>query len=142
MELTVDTCIFVNCNEFDNDELLLKLRKNHTLVIDLGREILRQYQRNGLDKNTGALGSKTLAYMLKNNKVVFYSDKPTSKTKACLNGLRGFHNDDHIFVIVAEHSSDKHLVSEDSDYSPQVKDQLLKKLGITTYTPIEFNCRH
>ncbi len=113
--------------------LLLELR-NHLIAIDdipSRSEIVREYYPY---ISPPALLSHWWQEMISRGRVLFLTGRmPRRHRNYLLNNLR-FDLSDMKFVDVAYRSPDKFLVSEDSDYTEEVKAYLKERLDITTFT--------
>jgi len=112
----------------DAVSLLRQLKVGHRIALDHGRTILREYYQN-LDRQSHA--AQWLNAMLRR------ADKTTwragclshQRTQRLIDTLR-FDRSDLIFVAVSSEGPDKLLVSEESDYTSEIKAYLLAECGI------------
>lgn len=108
--------------------LLRQILELHRIGVDHGYEILREYfDHVSEDSHVG----KWLQLMLsRSDKIMYRAGNVSSRhSKKLLNDL-GFDPADMVFVGVAVGGPDKNLVSEESDYSHEVKTYLSTEMGI------------
>ncbi len=137
MNWVIDTNILIfasNVNEekyFNAVEFVLDVRKNHSIVIDHKREIVKEYNKK-LKNNP--FYKKWWKHMISTKgKIAFHDSKIPSYHKNKLENLK-FHNDDLLFVGVASNSCDKLLVTEDKDdYNKNIRYYLKQNLDINVY---------
>ena len=125
MDWVIDTDVLVQADRFENDhehwvnvsQLLANIRElQHSLVVDFDHKILGEYYSN-LARSGWVV--KWLGYLTARGQVRQVSgDLPNSIYR----GLRSlkFDVDDDVFIGVTTRTTDKHLLAEESDYSPEV----------------------
>ena len=112
--------------------LLEEIRKAHRITIDHGRSVLAEYARN-TPANTHA-GHWLQLMLSRSNKIYWRTGKLSNKHESELIDGLGFDRSDLVFVALASEGPNKLLVAEESDYTPEVKSYLAKKLGVSVLT--------
>jgi len=70
----------------------------------------------------------------RSNKIYWRTGKLSNKHESELIDGLGFDRSDLVFVALASEGPNKLLVAEESDYTPEVKSYLAKKLGVSVLT--------
>ena len=128
-DYVIDTCILVDANNTDTKrafqviELLITIKNEHKICLDKKREILREYERNGIYNGFSGEWFKNMQRAAK----IKYVKQHIEKDKRKLIKLK-FDADDIKFVATAN-ACGKKIISDDTDYNT-VKDYLLEKMGI------------
>ena len=132
-EWVIDTDVLVHAHNpseelyLDTQGLIQMVRQLHHIALDHQEFILNQYESN----LSGEVGYRHwINAMWKLNKIAFRDGRlPNRHRNHLLSELR-FDDDDLSFVAVASRGISKLLVTEDSDYSEQVRDYLTEELGV------------
>jgi hypothetical protein len=112
----------------DAVSLLHELKVGHRIALDHSRNIQREYYRN-LDRQSHA--AQWLNAMLRRaDKTMWRAGCLSQERKRRLIDDLNFDRSDLIFVGVSSEGPDKLLVSEESDYSPEIKAYLLEECGV------------
>ena len=108
--------------------LLRQIKLGHRIGLDHGREIVNQYYRN-LNKYSHA--AEWLGAMLRRaDKTMFRTGLLPQDKRDHLTQFLKFDRSDLVFVGVAHEGTDKLLVTEESDYTPEVRRFLLTDCGV------------
>lgn len=107
----------------------ISLKPQHKVAVDLGRCILRQYEKCfKRTKNKNEFPQKWWRRIKDtSNKLTFRHGKVSNRCNKHLQDLC-CHNDDFPFIGVASRTKDKLLVTEDSDYTSEIRKYLKKEL--------------
>lgn len=130
-DYVIDTCILVEANNNDMKrafhfmKLLIEIFENHDLCLDNKREILREYERNGIYKEFTGVWFKN---MQRAAKIVYVRKKIERKQKRELTRLK-FDAHDFKFVATAN-ACGKQIISDDSDYNEMIIQYLWKEMEI------------
>jgi hypothetical protein len=123
--------------------LMLVLDRHH-LALDYNNVILTQYQHavGRCRSQPGRLPpewlQKWIAEVIAKGNIYYHDGKvPNKHWKPLLAAPLAFDDDDETFVGVAYRTPDKLLVSEESDYSDEVKQYLSEETGIQVLTVLE-----
>ncbi len=136
IEWTIDTCVLCEAAKINWDavEFLNKiLREKHFVAFDNERHIETEYKhcleksKGGREKGYEAL-QKWLVYIIR-GQAMYYSGHLSHAQKVKLASLK-FDSSDWPFVAVCSNTSTKSLVSEDSDYTEEVRDYLKEQMNI------------
>ena len=111
--------------------LLRELKKTHKIAVDHKQRILREYWRHA-PANSHA-GEWLRLMISRADKLMWRSGDVSTRHHEALNGLR-FDPSDMVFVGVASEGPDRLLISEDSDYSIQIKAYLQAEMGVEVLT--------
>lgn len=131
-EFVIDTIVLYKASEFCKPAitLLYDVNECHTIALDNQSKIFKQYCRcfsivkNELVKKWWKTITK------KTCKFNFYDGELPYRIRQTLFNNLSFDRDDEPFVAVASNTKDNLLVSEDSDYTSQIKNYLNTKLKI------------
>jgi hypothetical protein len=128
-EWTIDTWVLYWAEEDWNAlTLLVLIAEHHCILLDQEGHMAREYEI--CLQRTGSLVLRNWLKRLRDRKAItFRSGKLPSIHKRALLRMK-FDRSDLPFVGVAYRSKDKLLVSEDSDYTPQVCNYLQQQLQI------------
>jgi hypothetical protein len=119
----------------DAVSLLRELKLAHRIGLDHGRGILREYFNH---VTPGSHAAQWLKAMLpRADKTVWRAGLMSQRRKDCLIKELKFDRSDLIFVGVSSEGPDRLLVSEDSDYSAEVKGYLLEECGVRVLSVAE-----
>lgn len=133
MQVVIDTSV-VHLARSAGDELSLLQRvmqQNHTLAVDLGKHIIREYYQH-VDFTFNSPVGPWFAVML--GRMEWMSGQLSDQQVDALEAA-GFHdNDDHPFIGVATRTDSGILLHSDSDYdvTPAVENAL-RVLGVRPY---------
>src|SRR5260370_19949340 len=109
--------------------LLHEIKLHHKIALDHGRSILQEYFRN---LNGGSHAGQWVRITLaRADKTMWRTGKVPHRHKQVLLTELAFDPSDIVFVGVAYQSSDRIIVTEDSDYSTAVKTYLSDEMGIS-----------
>jgi hypothetical protein len=140
-EFVLDTCSIkiaenpCNPRSLETLALLHEIRSHHKIALDHGRTILREYFRN-LDGNSHA-GQWVRITVARADKTMWRAGKvPRRHSQVLLTELK-FDPSDIVFVGVAYETVDRIIVTEDSDYSSEVRKYLSKEMGINVVSVSE-----
>jgi len=141
-ELVIDTWVIATAGEwldrqaaFDATGFLYKVYQSHRMAIDFDGEIEREYRPY---INAQPFLQQWWTQMVGTaRKIVRYSSCPPRVCRDHLLNRLGFDASDIKFVGVASRTYSKYVVSEDSDYTHEVKQYLFSALHITTFTLAE-----
>jgi len=111
----------------DAQGLIQAIRQSHHIAVDHQGRIQAEYEKNLRDSVIFRLW---IAAMWKLNKVMFRDGQLSNRHYDHLVGQLRFDNDDLPFVAVASRGVSKLLVTEDSDYSEQVREYLTEELAV------------
>ena len=130
-EWTIDTWVLYQVNKGDLDALnfLLVVLRHHKVVFDHERHIEREYKRC-LKKTRNGYLEQWFKRLIARQARVFYSGKLPNRHETALLRMK-FDRADLPFVGVSFHSKDKLLVSEDNDYTSEVRNYLKQNLQVT-----------
>jgi hypothetical protein len=130
-EWTIDTWVLYQVNKGDLDALtfLLVVLRHHKVVFDHERHIEREYKRC-LKKTRNGYLERWFERLIARQATVFYSGKLPNRHETALLRMK-FDRADLPFVGVSFHSKDKLLVSEDNDYTSEVRNYLKQNLQVT-----------
>lgn len=134
MELVLDTFVLKVGQNADDERsldvlaLLHGINSSHTIAVDYGHLILGEYFRNipsdcHAGKWLGVVSSRS-------DKLVFRDGRVTNVHRDILLNQLHFDRSDLVFVGVAARTPDRILVSEESDYSENIKEYLLDEIGV------------
>ena len=130
----VDTWVIATTNDpfasafLNSIDLLISIAKNHSIALDDDGAIYAEYDPY---MPARSFARQWWVLITGRAKVKFLSPKLPSSVERHLLDRLGFHNDDIKFVGVAHRTASRRLVSQDSDYNPQVVECLKDDLGIT-----------
>ena len=136
----VDTWVLAKCNDtdcadcIDCMEFLMYVLRRGKLCLDSEGEIETEYDRH--IKPRTPLFWWWQKMICQAGHFCHWSNKLSVKHENRLVNKLKFHNDDIKFVGVASRSTDKILVSGDSDYNQKVCECLRDNLGITVMNPV------
>lgn len=108
--------------------LLQEIKSRHRIAVDYGRKILREY----FDHASGDshVGQWLRVVVTRSDKVMWRTGNIPSRHRQELREELRFDASDLVFVGVALEGSDRLIVSQESDYSPEVKAYLQDQMGI------------
>lgn len=137
-EWTIDTqilykaseCFAKETSDFSAVHLLMELTYGiHRIVVDNHNKILSQYER--CLQRTNCQFLKNWIQKVRSSKcLVYYSGGLPERHRITLLRRLNFDSSDMPFVAVAFQSLDKLLVSEDLDYTVEIRGYLERNLGI------------
>lgn len=136
----VDTWVLAKCNNTDCGDcvdcmdFLMSVLRRGKLCLDHEEEIEAEY--DGHIKPRTPLFWWWQKMIGQAGHFCRWSNKLPVKHENRLVNKLNFHNDDIKFVGVASRSTDKILVSGDSDYNQKVCEYLRNNLGITVMSPV------
>lgn len=132
-EFVVDTCVLA-ISQDPHDEraldalaLLHQIKVSHRVAIDHNKRILAEYFRNAPANSHAGQWLKTI--LSRADKVSFYPAQLSRHHRQGLEEL-SFDRSDIPFVATCADSVDGLLVSEDSDYTEEVRRYLKEELAI------------
>ncbi|RMG49111.1 MAG: hypothetical protein D6723_14325 [Acidobacteria bacterium] len=135
-EWTIDTSVLYKAAETNPYAmrflLNILIEKKHSVAFDTEGHIQIEY-RNCLNKTNDTHIRKWYTHVIAKKAVFFSGQLPKKHKKKLLNQYK-FDRSDLPFVAVCQQTGSKLLVSEDSDYTPQVKTYLGDELGIRVLT--------
>lgn len=129
-----------NSKALDALSLLNEILHKHSVVLDIEGEILNEYKRHLYVSHQTHVKQWWTQMQLK-GKYSFVTSKLNQRPKHHLLNKLSFHSDDIKFVGVASNSKDKLLVSEDSHYTPEVRQYVYKSLRVHVMDLSEANDR-
>ncbi|MBU7047783.1 MAG: PIN domain-containing protein [Theionarchaea archaeon] len=129
----IDTCILVEANKdmkraFQTMRLLMAVLERHRMCLDTGREILKEYEKNGIYEGFSGIWFKN---MQREAKIDYVKKKIEKRQKKELIKLK-FDKNDIKFVATANTCGNR-IISDDSDYNDKVIQYLKERMGITVY---------
>jgi len=125
---------------FEAQGLLTTLLDQHHPALDVGGVVQRQYERCiARCRQPGRLSpewlKKWFASVMARGRVYWHDGSvPRRHWRALLSAPYSFDDDDEAFVGVAHRTPDKLLVSEDGDYTTDVKAYVSEHLGVQVLT--------
>ena len=131
MDWTVDTCVLYMAAEVELEAMYLLLRimrQAHRVGMDHEGHIEHEY-RQCLQATGDRLVEKWLRTVA-NSLAFMHSGKLDRRHRNALERLR-FDRDDWPFVGVCSRTSSKNLVSEDSDYTEEVRAYLAHEMSVS-----------
>ncbi len=108
--------------------LLHQIKARHRIAIDHDREIWRQYTKH-VQANSH-VGVWVRFMIGTSNKIFWRAGRVSSRHEDGLVSILRFDRADLVFVGVASNGPDRLIVSEDSDYSPEIRTYLETNLGV------------
>ncbi len=133
LEWVIDTCVLGISQDPGDDRaldalgLLHSIKSSHKLAVNIRRQIPGEYFRHAPAKSHA--GQWLRLMLSRADKCNFYPANLAARHKRNLDGL-GFDKSDVVFVATAAETADKLLVSEDSDYNPEVTKYLSEQIGV------------
>jgi len=129
MDWTLDTGVLYQAADadFQATHLLLEIvHKRHNVAFDQEEYIVREY-RECVRRTRSHLVRKWVEATMK--LAVRFSGKLAHRHEEALSKL-AFDRDDWPFVAVSSRTEDKRLVSEESDYAAEVREYLVREMGV------------
>ncbi|HPO08410.1 MAG TPA: hypothetical protein PLZ55_07060 [bacterium] len=133
---TIDTNVLYKAAEVDLPAVTFLLRileKKEPVNMDHERRILKEYQNCLCESEKDRLGGigvlKKWFKVIIDKHVQLRSGRLSRKQENSLRKM-GFHRDDWPFVGVCARSDSRRLVTEDSDYTPEVRNYLGNEMSI------------
>jgi len=130
---TIDTCVLYSAAEADVDAMYLLLRilrQAHDVAFDHEGHIEREYRRC-VESTRSPLLRKWFKASVDKLAVLFTGSLSSRHTGAL--GELKFDQDDWPFVGVCSRTRSKNLVSEDSDYTAEVKECLSAQMSVCVH---------
>jgi len=133
---TIDTYVLYKAAEVNYDAIVFLNRiieEKHRVTFDYEDCIKEQYKRcltkSQCERKGGSEALKKWFIFVVGSLAQKYSGKLYKRYQVKLKKLN-FDQSDWPFVAVCAHTKNKNLVSEDSDYSEQIKEYLKKEMNI------------
>jgi len=132
----IDTTVIAATNNtsgthfWDAMTLLMNIEKNQMVAVDHNCAIFKEYEPY---MPIGSFARQWWIQLNTKGKVWFYSSRVPNSVRRELIDILKFDCDDLKFVGVANNTSSKRLVSQDSDYNPDVVSCLRGRLNIIFY---------
>ena len=132
---TVDTGVLYKAADVDMDASFFLLRVLHVrdlVAFDSDGHIEREYRRC-LHRTERRGGSRLLKEWLRTvtaRLAIKFSGRLAARHATAFRAM-GFDRDDWPFVGVCSRTASRKLVSEDSDYTPEVRDYLSAEFGVS-----------
>ena len=130
MDWTVDTVVLYLAANANVDSMYLLLRilqETHGVAFDCEGHIEQEY-RHCIERTRNRLVGKWFKAAV-NKLAIVLSGKLTQEHQRAVQRL-GFDRDDWPFVAVCSRTESKSLVSEDSDYTGEVREYLHVQMGV------------
>jgi hypothetical protein len=130
MDWTIDTCILHHAADADPEAMHLLLEimhRSHGVAFDQEGHIEKEY-RGCLERKRNRLVAKWFKVAVK-KLAVLLSGKLDERHQRALTGLK-LDPDDWPFAAVSSKTAGKKLVSEDSDYTVEVRQYLTHQMGV------------
>jgi hypothetical protein len=140
-EFVLDTCSIkiaenpCNPRSLETLALLHEIKSHHKIALDHGRSILKEYFRN-LNGNSHA-GQWVRITVARADKTMWRAGKVPQRHSQVLLAELKFDPSDIVFVGVAYETADRIIVTEDSDYSTEVRNYLSCEMGISVVSVSE-----
>ena len=137
MDWTVDTCVLyevVEANPKATYFLMRIMLKQHHVAFDHEGHIRREYETCVRGRENCLVG-KWYAQVV-SKLAIYFSGRLPNRHRKALENLR-FDRDDWPFVAVCSRTESRKLVSEDSDYTEQVRDYVANEMGVTVLSIAE-----